>query len=255
MHTRKPPDHPSPLSPHPPLPGFYGRAENKPAFVRELFDHTAGDYDRAERMLALGSGSWYRRLALARAGLRPGMQVLDVAMGTGLVAREAAALAGGLEHVIGLDPSGGMVREARRSLPVVAILGRGEQLPLRPESFDFLSMGYALRHVTDLDAVFREYFRVLRRGGRLCVLEISRPRSRAGLALLRLYMRGIVPWMTWLVTRNRETGRLMRYYWETTQACVPPEVILAALDRAGFRDVRRQTALGIFSQYLGTKSD
>jgi demethylmenaquinone methyltransferase/2-methoxy-6-polyprenyl-1,4-benzoquinol methylase len=183
------------------------------------------------------------------------MQVLDVATGTGLVAREAALLAGETGRVIGLDPSVGMLTEAKRALALQAILGRAEQLPVRNASFDFLSMGYALRHVADLDNTFREYFRVLKPGGRACLLEITRPRGRLALLCLRLYMKGIVPALTRLLTRRPETARLMEYYWDTIAACVPPETILAALTRAGFTDVQRHTELGIFTRYTGTKPE
>ena len=221
--------------------------------MRDIFNHTAPDYDRVERLMAFGSGAWYRRRALGRAGLTAGMRVLDVAMGTGLVTREAIALAGESGQVTGLDPSVGMVSEARRTLPISVILGRAELLPVRAASFDFLSMGYALRHVSDIDAVFREYFRVLAPGGRVCLLEITRPRSRVALALLRIYMKWIVPALTRVIARNRETERLWAYYWDTIAACVPPELILGALERAGFSNVERHAELGIFSEYLGTK--
>ena len=181
------------------------------------------------------------------------MRVLDVAMGTGLVAREAMALVGASGQVIGLDPSIGMVSEAKRTLELSVVLGRGELLPLQAQTFNFLSMGYALRHVSDIDAAVREYFRVLTPGGHVCLLEITRPRGRSALLLLRLYMKGVVPLITRLVARHAETARLMEYYWDTIAACVPPETILAALTRAGFMNVRRQTDLGIFSAYLGTK--
>jgi demethylmenaquinone methyltransferase/2-methoxy-6-polyprenyl-1,4-benzoquinol methylase len=246
-------DDPAGSRPHPTLPDYYGRAEQRRGFVRDLFNHTAPDYDRIERLLALGSGPWYRRRALTRAGLVSGMQVLDVAMGTGLVAREATRLAGETGRVIGLDPSVGMLTEAKRALALQAILGRAEQLPVRDNSFDFLSMGYALRHVSDLDSTFREYFRVLKPGGRACLLEITRPRGRLALLLLRLYMKGIVPALTRLLTRRQQTVQLMEYYWDTIAACVPPETILAALARAGFTNVQRHTELGIFSEYVGIK--
>src|SRR5829696_288636 len=82
------------IAPHPPIPGFYERPEQKRPFIRRVFDDAAGDYDRVERMMALGTGPWYRRRALVRAGLQPAMRVLDVATGTGLVAREAAGVVG-----------------------------------------------------------------------------------------------------------------------------------------------------------------
>lgn len=239
--------------PHPPLSDYYAGADMRRGFVKDIFNHTAPDYDRVERMLAFGSGPWYRRRALTRAGLVAGMQVLDVATGTGLVAREAARIAGDSGRVVGLDPSVGMLSEAKRALALPAILGRAEQLPVGTNTFDLLSMGYALRHVSDLDSTFREYFRVLKPGGRACLLEITRPRGRLALLLLRLYMKGIVPALTRLLTRRPETARLMEYYWDTIAACVPPETILAALTRAGFTDVNRHTELGIFTEYVGTK--
>ncbi|XAH21064.1 hypothetical protein AAFF27_13570 [Xylophilus sp. GW821-FHT01B05] len=80
---------PAVLPPHAPLSRYYGNEEEHQAFLRRIFDDTAPDYERIERVLALGSGPWYRRGALERAGLTSGADVLDVGIGTGLVAREA----------------------------------------------------------------------------------------------------------------------------------------------------------------------
>src|SRR6202012_2390321 len=96
------------------------------------------------------------------------------------------------------------------------------------------SMGYALRHVSDLRMAFREFHRVLKPGGRLCILEITRPDSAPARAVLRAYMRGVVPFAARLVARDREMPKLMRYYWDTIEACVAPGFILAALQEAGF---------------------
>ncbi len=239
------------LPPHPTLAQYYGLDADRPRFVRRLFDRAARDYDTIEGGMAMGTGRWYRREALRRAGLVAGMRVLDVAIGTGLVAREASRLAGDPRCVIGLDPSAGMLAEARRQLGVTGLLGVGEQLPIATASIDFVSMGYALRHLADLGVTFREFFRVLRPGGTVCVLELTRPPSRTGFAALRFYMRRIVPILTRLRTRNVEAELLMRYFWDTVESCVPPEKILAALDGAGFEDVQRTLAVGLFSEYTG----
>lgn len=241
------------LPPHPTLAEYYGRDADRPQFVRRLFDLAARDYDTIEGGMAMGTGRWYRREALRRAGLVAGMRVLDVAIGTGLVAREANRLVGDSGCVTGLDPSAGMLAEARRQLGVTGVQGVGEQLPVRTASIDFVSMGYALRHLADLGVTFREFFRVLRPGGIVCVLELTRPASRVGFAALRFYMRRIVPVLTRLRTRNVEAELLMRYFWDTIECCVPPERILAALDGAGFEDVRRTLAIGLFSEYTGRK--
>ncbi|HWR87115.1 MAG TPA: class I SAM-dependent methyltransferase, partial [Acidiferrobacterales bacterium] len=143
MNKKHRPESAASLTPHPPLADYYATAENRRGFVRDIFNNTAPDYDRVERVMAFGSGPWYRRRALIRAGLKPGMRVLDVAMGTGLVAREAMALVGASGQVIGLDPSIGMVSEAKRRLELSVVLGRGELLPLQAQTFNFLSMGYA----------------------------------------------------------------------------------------------------------------
>jgi demethylmenaquinone methyltransferase/2-methoxy-6-polyprenyl-1,4-benzoquinol methylase len=222
--------------------------------VDGLFDAAAPHYDWICRVMSLGSGQLYRRQALLRAGLRPGQRVLDVATGTGLVARAALEVVGQTSSVVGVDPSAGMLEESRRGLPVSLIRGRGEALPVRDREFDLVSMGYALRHVPELAATFREYHRVLKPGGRVVLLEISRPRSAAALALARFYLKKVVPLVTRLGTGSRPAAHLMEYYWDTIEHCVPPEAILDALRAAGFADVERRVTGAILSEYAGRKS-
>jgi demethylmenaquinone methyltransferase/2-methoxy-6-polyprenyl-1,4-benzoquinol methylase len=240
-------------APHPPLKDYYAHEADRHGWVRRLFDQTAGDYDRVERAMAFGSGSWYRRRALAQAGLRPGMRVLDVGVGTGLTAREAANLVGSTGQVTGVDPSAGMMECAIVPAGVKLLLGRADSVPLPPEAVDFISMGYALRHVADLSLAFREFKRVLVPGGRLCVLEITSPTGRASRTLLKAYMRGVVPFMARYIARHRDVPKLMRYYWDTIEACASPSVIMSAIRDAGFVDVERTVSLGIFSEYCARK--
>jgi demethylmenaquinone methyltransferase / 2-methoxy-6-polyprenyl-1,4-benzoquinol methylase len=240
-------------APHGTLHEYYGEDAKRPEFVQHLFDHTAPSYDRMEAMVGLGSGPWYRNEALKRAGLVSGMRVLDVAIGTGLVAREAIKLIGDSRLLIGLDPSPGMLLEARRNLKIAGVRAYGEAQPLKNESFDFLSMGYALRHLSDLVVTFREFFRVLKPGGRLCILELTPPPNRMTRALLRFYLKGIVPPLARVVSGTRDGKVLMEYFWDTMQACVPPPSILAALHEVGFVVGRRSLAIGIFSEYTAYK--
>jgi demethylmenaquinone methyltransferase/2-methoxy-6-polyprenyl-1,4-benzoquinol methylase len=229
------------------LPEYYASDAGKRGFVGRLFDASAPDYDRVDRLLALGSGSRYRRAALLRAGLAPGMRMLDVAAGTGLVAREAVRIVGDSRDVVGVDPSAGMMAAAGGGLALVQ--GRAEQLPFADRTFDFLALGYALRHLADLAATFREFRRVLRPGGRLLLLEITPPKGALARAALRMYMRGMVPWMSRAVARRPETPLLYRYYWDTIEACVPPAGVLETLRAAGFSGADRIVKLGIFSEF------
>ena len=240
------------LRPHTPLPAYYADEAGHKLYLRRIFDSTASDYDRIERVLAFGSGRWYRRQALLRAQLAAGAEVLDVGIGTGLVAREALALIGTQGRLVGVDPSPGMMGEVK--LPGVELIcGRAEELPRAGASTDFLSMGYALRHITDVSAAFAEFHRVLRPGGRLLVLEITQPSGRIGAAVLKTYMRAVVPMIAAVVSRQRDTAELWRYYWDTIESCIPPESVLVALRAAGFEDVQRHVELGIFSEYTAVK--
>lgn len=240
--------------PHAPLPAYYADEAEHTHYLRRIFDDTAPDYDRIERVLAFGSGPWYRRTALQRAGLTTGAQVLDVGIGTGLVAREALALIGPTGQLVGVDPSPGMMGEV--ALPGVELVtGRAEALPRPDASADFLSMGYALRHISDVSAAFEEFHRVLRPGGRLVILEISKPESRWSTLLLKTYMRTVVPVIARVVARKKSTTpELWRFYWDTIEACIAPTAVMDALRAAGFENVQRHVEMGMFSEYTATKA-
>lgn len=237
--------------PHLPLPDYYaaGDMEARERFLRQSFDDTAVDYDRLERIMGLGTGPRYRYMALQRAGLKPGGQVLDVGMGTGLVSQAVLRITGEPGRLIGVDPSAGMMAQAHLPKEVQTRLGRAEQLPVPDASVDFLVMGYALRHVADFSAACAEFRRVLKPGGRLLILEISRPQGRFATALLKTYMRGVVPLMARFVSKSKGSPQLWRYYWDTIDTCIAPEQVMSALSAAGLRQVDRHVEVGIFSEY------
>lgn len=246
------------LRPHPPLTRYYGAPENRQAFVRGLFDDTARHYDGVNTLLSLGSGRWYRRDALKRAGLLPGMRMLDVATGTGLLAREAMGILGPTGTLVGVDPSAGMLAEWRRALGAQASLVRGtaEALPVADGRFDFVALGYALRHIPDLRAAFSEFHRVLRPGGRVLVLEKVRPRSSVTHAAAKFWFGSVVPTLSRFSRggHGAEMRTLMHYYWDTVEHCVAPQVIMEALAAAGFRDVACDRQLDMFGAYTATRA-
>jgi demethylmenaquinone methyltransferase/2-methoxy-6-polyprenyl-1,4-benzoquinol methylase len=241
------------LPPHPDLGRYYPPGEKR-GFVRAIFDASASDYERVEKLMSLGTGSWYRRRALRRHGLPCGLRGLDVAVGTGLLAREGLRLAPPGHALVGLDPSLGMLAQARQRARMSYVAALGEALPFPDQSFDWLSMGYALRHLPDLLVTFREFWRVLKPGGKVLILEMTPPPRGLGRAFLRLYVRTLTATAAWLLTRHRTTAELWRYFWDTMEACVPPAQVLEALQMAGFTQVSRFVELGIFSEYTGSKS-
>ncbi|PYQ32159.1 MAG: dimethylmenaquinone methyltransferase [Acidobacteria bacterium] len=242
-----------PLAPHTPLTDYYGDPSQREHYVREIFDETAPWYDWAIRFMSFGSGSWYRREALKRIGLKPGMRLLDIATGTGVVARAAAEVTNDGRAIVGIDASIGMLHSGH--VQSAKVQGAAEAIPIRSQSFDALTIGFALRHFADLRAVFEECHRVLRPGGRVLILEITAPESRIPRALLGAYMGRILPAAIRIRTRSARAAELFRYYWDTTRDCVRPDVILDALRAAGFADVQRNVELGIFSEYSGTVND
>ena len=240
--------------PHPVLKEYYSSPDKRQGFVAELFDGCARYYNHVGRLLDLGSGPGYRKWAVRRAGLRPGMRLLDVATGTGLLARGAEQVVGKSGRVIGVDPSRGMLGEAQKALSSSPLVqGRAEALPFRDDAFDMLTMCFALRHVPDLDVAFGEYCRVLKPGGRALVLEVSTPSSPILRAMLKIHLQRTMPFLARLTTGSRPAEVLMKFYWDTIEQCVPPETILQALRRSGFVDVERRFLWGMMSEYQASK--
>jgi len=243
------------LAPHPVLENYYGNEDERKKTVKTLFDTSAVHYDWITDVMSFGSGRWYRQQALARAGCRKGHRMIDVGAGTGVVSWLGQQIVGEDGWVVALDPSSGMLGEAKKLGVRHVTQGFGEAIPFRSAEFDLLTMGYALRHVEDLKEAFAEYFRVLKPGGKVLILEISRPSGTLLKFFLMLYMKYVVPAVTRIFRRSKDAQVLMKYYWDTIESCVDPDTILSALAAAGFKNVKRHVVMGMFSEYTGEKPD
>jgi demethylmenaquinone methyltransferase/2-methoxy-6-polyprenyl-1,4-benzoquinol methylase len=162
------------------------------ALARSLFAPLGPTYDRYAALLSLGQDPRWRRFLVSRVEAGPGDRVLDVATGTGAVARELISRYGCT--VVGLDQSPEMLAEARRRLgdEVELLEGRAEELPFPDASFDALTFTYLLRYVEDPGATVRELARVVRPGGTIASLEFGVPRG-AWRPLWELYVRVGLP--------------------------------------------------------------
>jgi len=228
---------------------YYASRDEKQKFLRGIFDRTAPYYEGIARWGWFGTGDSYRRGALKRAGVAADMRVIDVASGTGPVARALMKLLDSPDQIVCVEPSAGMIAESRKTVPCVHHQATAEALPVEAESFDFLTMGFALRHVDDLDATFREFRRVLKDGGKALVMDVTVPDTAVGRFFFKLYFKHLLPGFTLVFSRDREAYRLMRYYWETMDQMTDREAVAGIMREAGFSSVTHRVLLGCFSEY------
>jgi demethylmenaquinone methyltransferase/2-methoxy-6-polyprenyl-1,4-benzoquinol methylase len=234
---------------------YYVDPAGRQSAMRAFFNQAARQYDPVNLLFSLGSGGWYRRSRLRRSGLGRGQLVVDVAVGTGLLAREAVALCGDADLVIGVDVSEAMLAIAKAKLGIALIQGSAEALPLASGIADFVTMGYALRHMADLRAALREALRVLRPGGKIVLLEISAPGQLLHRLLAAAYIGGILPVISLLMTRDRASRILMRYHWRSIASFMPPAAVMQELEGAGFGQIRCDSEFDLFRHYTASKAE
>jgi len=232
---------------------YYADPARRQSVMRDLFNRSARYYNLVNLVASLGSGAWYRRFCLRRACVRPGALVVDVATGTGLLAHAALSLTKDRSSVIGLDVSEAMLAIAQRTLGIALIQATAEALPLAPGIADFVTMGYALRHVSDLKMAFGEAMRVLRPGGRMVLLEMSAPRNKFARAMASGFIGSVVPLLSLLMARDRRARVLMQYHWQTILNYMPPDVIMRVMQDSGFKNVTCKSYIDLFHHYTGEK--
>ena len=212
--------------------------------VRTMFDRIAPVYDAMNRVMTVGLDRRWRA-ATAAAVVRPGDRVLDSCCGTGDLAL-ACARAGG--RVTGLDFSEQMLERARRkSSEIEWVQGDALALPFEDGSFEAATVGFGVRNLADLELGLRELRRVLGEGGRLGVLEITRPRGLLA-PFYRVWFDAIVP----LLGKVLPGGAAYSYLPASVRRFPGPEDLAQVMRDAGFEDVRyRLFAGGIVALHTG----
>ncbi len=198
--------------------------------VRGMFDRIAPVYDAMNRVMTAGLDRRWRRLTV-REVVWPGDRVLDVCCGTGDLALESERRGG---RVVGLDFSEAMLERARpKSGTIEWVRGDALSLPFPEAEFDAVTVGFGIRNLEDLERGLGEIQRVLRSGGRLGVLEITRPRGLAR-PFFRVWLDVLVP----LAGRFLPGGRAYTYLPASVRRFPGPEDLTALLRLAGFTEVR-----------------
>ena len=213
--------------------------------VRSMFDRIAPVYDVMNRLMTAGLDQRWRRLTV-RTVVSPGDRVLDACCGTGDLA--VAAHREGAAEVVGLDFSERMLERARRKAPGIEWV-RGDllELPFPDASFDAVTTGFGLRNLANAERGLEEMRRVLGPGGRVAILEITRPRGALA-PFYRLWFDGVIP----LAGKILPGGSAYSYLPASVRRFPDPQGLAKLMDEAGFDEIRwRLFAGGIVALHTG----
>lgn len=233
------------------------RLDNKNRAVGEMFSAIAPRYDLLNRLLSLGIDRRWRRAAAERIPGGPGGRHLDLATGTADVAMEIFRRKGGNAFVAGSDISLEMMRIGREKVSRAGLGGRmafvlapGESLPFRDGAFDSASVAFGIRNVADRERGLAEMCRVVRRGGRVIVLEFSLPDSPVIGTAYRFYFTKVLPRLGGLLSRRSAYA----YLPESVREFPAPADFAEMMRAAGCVSVeRRPLTFGIATLYVGVR--
>ncbi len=225
--------------------------------VAGMFDGIAPRYDLLNHLLSLGIDRGWRRKAIRTLDVVEPKQILDIATGTGDLAI-AASRRFPAAQITGADISAGMLEIGRKKLASLGLSARitlrqadSEKLPFADGEFDAVTCAYGVRNFEHLEAGLRDMQRVLRPGGRLAVLEFSRPKAFPFAQLYRFYFRAILPLVGRMVSKH---SKAYTYLPASVAAFPEGKAFLEILSRCGFREVKAQPlTFGVTTLYVATK--
>jgi demethylmenaquinone methyltransferase/2-methoxy-6-polyprenyl-1,4-benzoquinol methylase len=213
--------------------------EEKAGRVREVFDSVAGNYDIMNDVMSFGIHRIWKRIVVDMASIRPGQQILDLAGGTGDLTRLMAARVGKQGSIVLSDINAAMIRNGRSRLLDHGVAGNvgfvqanAEQLPFADNHFDCITIAFGLRNVTDKQAALGAMYRCLKPGGRLLILEFSRP-VRMLKPAYDFYSFNILPRLGGWIARDADS---YRYLAESIRMHPDQQTLQGMMETAGFEN-------------------
>lgn len=222
--------------------------EQKVSMVADVFHSVAAKYDIMNDVMSMGIHRLWKRFTIDCSGVRPGQQVLDLAGGTGDITALFSKRVGANGKVVLADINESMLNVGRDKLRDLGLVhniefvqANAEALPFADNSFDIVSIGFGLRNVTDKDAALRSIYRVLKPGGRLLVLEFSKPQTELLSKAYDLYSFRILPFMGQLIANDKES---YQYLAESIRMHPDQETLKQMMQEAGFSEVSYHNLTG-----------
>jgi demethylmenaquinone methyltransferase/2-methoxy-6-polyprenyl-1,4-benzoquinol methylase len=228
---------------------------DKARLVRDVFDSVATRYDIMNDLMSAGLHRLWKRFTIDQAALRPGQVVLDLAGGTGDLAREMCRRVGNDGQVVLADINAAMLRQGRSRLVDAGVAGNlsiaqvdAQDLPFADQTFDCITMAFGLRNVTDKDAALASMYRTLKTGGKAMILEFSEPNKMIKPAY-DLYSFKVLPTLGKLVAKDSDS---YQYLAESIRMHPDQETLKEMMENAGFeRCVYHNLAAGIVALHIG----
>ena len=232
--------------------------EEKQAKVADVFHSVAAKYDIMNDLMSFGIHRLWKRVTIDMSGVRPGNKVLDLAGGTGDLTRKFSKIVGPTGKVILADINSSMLNVGRDRLTDQGYVGNveyvqanAECLPFEDNSFDVITIAFGLRNVTDKDAALRSMTRVLKPGGRLLVLEFSKPTNPLMSKAYDVYSFSALPMMGKLVTNDSES---YKYLAESIRMHPDQETLKSMMEEAGLvRCTYHNMTSGVLALHRGIK--
>ncbi len=232
--------------------------QEKTQRVAEVFHSVANKYDLMNDVMSLGLHRLWKKFTLAQSNVRPGQIILDLAGGTGDLAAEFAKKVGKEGHVVLADINEKMLQQGRISLLDQGIAGNvafvqadAENLPFPDNYFDCITIAFGLRNVTDKAAALHSMYRVLKPGGKLLVLEFSKPVLPLFSSLYDIYSFKIIPKLGGWITNDEKS---YQYLVESIRMHPDQESLKMLLQTCGFEDVEYNNLTGgVVALHMGFK--